>query len=138
MLLAALVLSGCASVAPQRAAADLDAALDGRATVVWRLDAAAEARADAAVDSLLALPLTPDRAAAVAVLNDRRLQAELEGLAQARAARVQAGLLANPVLGAGALWPLDGDESPELRVSVGFPLLDALLVPGRRRVAASA
>ena len=140
LLALALVLSGCASVAPERAAADLDRALDGRtdAAVVWRLDAAAEARADAAVDSLLALPLTPDRAAAVAVLNDRRLQAELEDLAAAQAARVQAGLLANPVVGAGALFPLDGDESSELRLNVGFPLLDALLVPGRRRVAAGA
>ena len=136
----ALALSGCASVAPQRAAADLDRALGGRtdAPVVWRLDAAAEARADAAVDSLLALPLTPDRAAAVALLSDRRLQAELEDLAVAQAARVQAGLVPNPVVGAGALFPLEGDESPELRFSAGFPLLDALLVPGRRRVAARA
>ena len=136
----ALAAAGCASVAPQRAAADLDAALAGRDAmpVVWRLDAAAEARADAAVDSLLAQPLTPGRAAEIAVLNDRRLQAELEALAQAQAARVQAGLVANPVVGAGALFPLEGDESPELRFNVGVPLLDALLVPARRRVAARA
>ncbi len=134
-----LLLAGCASVRPQAALGDVRTALDGRtgADVIWITGAAEDAAARAAVGRLLADSLTSDAAVQVALLNNRHLQATYEDLGLAQAALVQAGLLANPVFGAGALWPLDGG-APDLRFRAAFEFLDVLYVPLRRRVAASA
>lgn len=136
--LAGLVLAGCAQVRPQAAFDDVRATLDGRtaAEARWITGAAEDAEARAAVARLLADSLTSDAAVQVALLNNRHLQATYEDLGLAQAALVQAGLLANPVFGAGALWPLGGG-APDLRFRAAFEFLDVLYVPLRRRVAAS-
>ena len=136
-LLLALALAGCAGVRPQAAFDDVRQSLDGRADarVVWRTGTAEDARADAAVDSLLAAPLTADAAVQVALLNNRRLQATYEDLGVAQAMVVQAGLLSNPAFGARLGWPLAEAGPPDLGFSVAFGLLDALQIPLRRSVA---
>jgi len=136
--LAGLLLAGCAQVRPQAAFDDVRATLDGRtgADARWITGATEDAEARAAVARLLADSLTSDAAVQVALLNNRHLQATYEDLGLAQAALVQAGLLANPVFGAGVLWPLGGG-APDLRFRAAFEFLDVLYVPLRRRVAAS-
>lgn len=140
ILACALTVAGCASVRPQAAFDDVRQTLDARtdASVVWRTGADADRLADRAVDSLLARPLTADAAVQVALLNDRRLQAVYEDLGVAQADLVQAGLLANPVFGAGASFPLETNEAVGLRFSVGASFLSVFYLPLRRAVAASA
>ncbi len=138
---AALIsLAGCASVRPQAAFSDVQETLDGRTDVrtVWRTGSEEDARADRAVDSLLAAPLTADAAVQVALLNNRRLQAVYEDVGVAQADLVQAGLLANPLVGAGIRFPLEGSEAPELRFSVAMSFLSVFNLPLRRAVARSA
>ncbi len=140
LLSAALGLAGCASVRPQAAFADVRQTLDGRteAAVVWRTGAEEDARADRAVDSLLALPLTAEAAVSVALLNNRRLQAVYEDVGVAQADLVQAGLLANPLVGAGARFPLESGGAPDLQFSVATGFLSVFTRGLRQGVARSA
>jgi cobalt-zinc-cadmium efflux system outer membrane protein len=139
-VLAAVFLAGCATVRPQAAFDDVEQTLDARtnARVVWRTGADEDAAADASVDSLLVRPLTADAAVQVALLNNRRLQATYENLGVAQADLVQAGLLANPIFGAGAMFPLEESGAPDLRFSVAFDFLSVFFLPLRRAVAQSA
>ncbi|MFN3595709.1 MAG: TolC family protein [Rubricoccaceae bacterium] len=136
VLLLTGALAGCASVRPEVALADVRATLDGRTVhrTVWVTGAAEDAEARAAVARLLADSLTAEAAVQVALLNNRHLQATYETLGLAQAQLVQAGLLGNPVFGAGALWPLDGGP-PEWRFRVASDFLDVLYRPLRRAVA---
>ena len=137
LLAGGALLAGCASVRPQAAFDDVEAALPPETGLAWRTDSAEDARADSAVAALLAEPLTADAAVAVALLTNRHLQATYEDLGVAQAELVQAGLLANPVFGGRALWELEAAGPPDLGFSVAFHLLNALHVPLRRRVARS-
>lgn len=135
----AVFASGCAAVRPDAAAGDLSQTLASRADVpvLWRTDAAADARADSAVAALLADSLSVQGAVQVALLNNPRLQSTYEALGIAQAGLVQAGLLANPVFGGRALWGLDDGGAPDLGFSVALEFLDVLKIPLRRRIAQS-
>ena len=135
----AALAAGCATVRPEAAADDLRATLAERADapVLWRTDAAADARADSAVAALLADSLSADAAVQVALLNNPGLQATYEDLGVAQASLVQAGLLRNPVFGGRALWGLDEGGAPDLGFNVAFEFLDVLWLPLRKRVARS-
>ncbi len=137
--LGALALGGCASVQPRDALAPVAADLSGRteAEAVWRLDSDADARADRLVDSLLALPLTEESAVHIALLSDRMLQSAYEDLAVAQAQRVQAGLLANPFLSAGAGWEVGESGPPDLHLGASIPLVSWLWTGQRKAVAQS-
>ncbi|MEM1041649.1 MAG: TolC family protein [Bacteroidota bacterium] len=139
LALAGITLAGCATIAPQRAFDDVRSTLDDRldAHIAWRIGTTEDAAADSAVAALLADSLTADAAVQVVLLNNRRLQATYEALGVAQADLVQAGLLSNPVFGAGALWSLEERGAPDLRFSVAFPFLDVLYLPLRRRIARS-
>jgi cobalt-zinc-cadmium efflux system outer membrane protein len=132
------VLAGCASVRPQAAFEPVARDVERRAgaRVVWATGADEDAEAASAVRQLLADSLTAEAAVQIALLNNRRLQATFEDLGVAQASLVQAGLLANPVFGGGARWPLDGG-APDLSASVALEFLDVFYVPLRRRVARS-
>ncbi len=140
LVCAGFTLAGCAAVQPQRAFEDVGTTLDGRTAMrtVWRTGSEADAAADRAVDSLLAGPLTAEAAVQVALLNNRRLQATYEDLGVAQADLVQAGLLSNPVFGAGARWSLEESGPPELRFTAAFEFLDVFYLPLRKRIARSA
>lgn len=139
LALTGITLAGCATVEPQRAFDDVRGTLDHRldAGTVWRTGTAEDADADRAVAALLSDSLTADAAVQVALLNNRRLQATYEALGIAQADLVQAGLLSNPVFGAGALWALDERGAPDLRFSVAFQFLDVFYLGLRRRIAQS-
>ncbi len=138
-ILAAALVSGCATVLPQEAfreaQPDLEAAVEAR--VVWRTGSDEDRQADALIDSLLARPLGLEGAVQVALLSNRRLQATYEDLGVAQASLVQAGLLGNPAFGGRALWPLGQAGAADLGFTVAFGLLDAFRIPLRRAVSQS-
>ncbi len=127
---------GCASTSPDaafRATAAL-ARERGAPEVVWSRDAATSAENARAVRELLGRPLDADRAAALALRANPGLQATLERLGIAQADLAQATRLANP--GFGASW-LHSDRGSKNTLSAGWELLDALLLPQRKKVAAA-
>jgi outer membrane protein, heavy metal efflux system len=138
LLLAALLLAGCASVPRDAGFSDVRQQAADRADLDarWLRSAGEDREAAEAVRALLADSLTAEAAVQVALLNNRRLQATYEGLGIAQADLVQAGLLRNPVFGAHPRWPLDGGP-PDLAFSVAFDFLGVLSLPMRQRVAAS-
>lgn len=81
--------------------------------VHWDQGLPEDEQARQAVQALLRQPLTPDTAVQVALLRNARLQATFEELSIAQADLVQAGALANPVLGVEyrgpgrPAWPLE-------------------------------
>jgi cobalt-zinc-cadmium efflux system outer membrane protein len=140
LLILSAALAGCAAVRPQSAFYDVEETLDGRLPyqVAWHTGSDADREAEGAVAALLADSLTAEAAVQVALLNNRRLQATYEDLGVAQAELVQAGLLANPVFGARALWALEEAGPPDLGFNVALDFLDVFYRPLRRRVAQSA
>ncbi|MEM6783404.1 MAG: TolC family protein [Bacteroidota bacterium] len=143
LLIAAFVagcaVAGCAAVPHDAGFGAVQQTVTERANIEvrWYRDATADAEAAAAVSALLGDTLRVDGAVQVALLHNRRLQATYERLSLAQADLVQAGLLRNPVFGAGALWSLAEAEPPDLAFSVAFDFLGLLTRPLRRAVAAS-
>lgn len=138
LLIATLYLAGCATLVPDRgfdAVAD-EVAARGGYRAEWIGVTAADSAAATAEASLLGDTLTAGDAVQVALLRNPRLQTTYEDLGIAQAAAVQAGLLRNPVFGAGAGFPLEGG-APDLAFSVAFDFLGILYLPMRRAVAAS-
>ena len=139
-VLALLLAAGCTSVRTQEAfepVADQVAERTGT-RVEWATGTADDERATRAVRSLLAADtLTSDAAVQVALLGNRRLRADFEDVGVAQADLVQAGLLSNPVFGAGASWALAESHAPDLAFDVAFDFLDVFFLPLRRRVARS-
>lgn len=88
------------------------------------------------IHELLREDLTGARAVRIALLSNRSLQATLEELGVARADVIQAVLPSNPVFSGHARVP---DESGKTNLELAFaqPILDALFIPLRRRVAAA-
>ena len=124
-LAATVMLSACASLSPEQAAAPVQQKSRdwlGAELPLQRSDeqrAAARARTDA----LLAGPLNAQGAVQLALLNHRGLQAGLYGLGMAEAERVQTLLWPNPVLSIGRL--VRGDER-EIERGLEFNLLSLL------------
>jgi cobalt-zinc-cadmium efflux system outer membrane protein len=137
--LVAVLFAGCATVQPQEAFDDVAKTVGERTPyrVAWTTGSAEDANVADAVDALLADSLTADEAVQVALLNNRRLQASYEDLGVAQANLVQAGLLANPIFGARALWALEESGPPDLGFNVAFEFLDVFYRPLRRRIARS-
>jgi outer membrane protein, heavy metal efflux system len=135
-LLAALALSGCASVDPGGSLDELHKLTRERSQLAapWLHDDATRAEATKRSRELLAEPLDGDAAAELALLNAPTLQARLEELGVAQADLAQAALLANPTFGASVLKPSRGSGSKRT-ASLEIQVLDWLVQPLRRRVA---
>lgn len=109
-----LLLGGCANVDPDAAFSNVrqlaSDRLGGR-EVPWNRGTAEDEAAQEAVARLLEKPLTVESAVQIALINNKRLQAEYEELGVAQADLVQAGLLENPsfsteiLVGNGAVNP---------------------------------
>ena len=132
-LLLALMLSACASLSPERAAAPVQQQSRDwlGADLPLQRDDDQRAAARARSEALLAQPLDAQGAVQLALLNHRGLQAALRGLGMAEAERVQTLLWPNPVLNIGRL--VRGDER-EIERGLEFNLL-ALLSRGARQEA---
>jgi cobalt-zinc-cadmium efflux system outer membrane protein len=88
-----------------------------------------------ALDALLSEELTAERSVQIALFASPRLETKLEELSISRAEFVQAGLLANPVIGVGITAWESEHISPNFFASVEQNFLDALTMPLRKRVA---
>ncbi len=134
-LLAALALTGCASLAPD---AGFDGVRDaskrlGGHELAWARDDEARRRLDERVAQLLAEPLSMDAAVQVALLNNRHLQAAFEELGIADADRVQASRWPNPGFSFGR--STKGDEV-EIERSLHLDIGRLLALPLIREVEA--
>lgn len=131
--LAALLLAGCATADPSATLAAHREELESRglAGVEWR---PAEPDRDRAVErsrELLAEPLSPETAVAVALLRSPALQAELAGLGVAQAELAQATRFANPGL---SFSRLSGGGEEETTFGLAADVVDWLTQPLRRRL----
>jgi cobalt-zinc-cadmium efflux system outer membrane protein len=101
----------------------------------WAQTDSAKATAAAAVQGLLARPLTPDTAVRIAVLNSPALQATFEDLGLSEADLLAAGRVKNPTFFASSRAPDRDPRGPDVELSLTADLLDGLLMPVRKRVA---
>jgi cobalt-zinc-cadmium efflux system outer membrane protein len=103
--------------------------------VQWQREQSAREEAQQAVRAILRHPLTATRAAQVALLNNRSLQATFEEIGLARAEVIEAGLLKNPTFEGSARFPDRPPSAANLEGSIAQEFLDLLLLPLRKRVA---
>ncbi len=132
-LLTALI-AGCATVNPEARFAGVQSDVGKRIgqNVAWSRDSAQSEKAAAAVQRLLAGELTADQAVQVALLNNRRLQAEFERLGIAQADLVEAGLAENPVLSLSVYW---GDPGTIVEGTLLQDFISVLSLSVRKKIA---
>ena len=137
-LAAAALAGGCASMEPAaQAGVDEVLAARGSAPAVSLAERPDSPRTRAAVEALLAEPLTPERAARIALIANRRLRVALAAASFAEADLWQAERLPNPDFSATMRWPAGGGPATST-LSAGFDVLDGLLIPLRKRLAGEA
>ena len=141
VLLGSMLFSGCAGTDPGGAFGGVRSEVSNRAgqsvDVRWNRDAAADADTQRAVENLLHRgPLTAQRAAQIAVLNNRSLQAEFEAIGIAHAEYIQAGLLSNPEFSTSFRFPNRPPSVVDAEYALAANVLDLFLLSARRKVAA--
>ena len=135
LLTSALILGGCASFSPDGglvAVNTITAPALGQETVAVRTPEQAEA-ISLRVKALLPKPLTADRAAQVALLNNRELQAAYNALGLSKAAMVQASLPPNPTF---SLERIGGGGAVEIEARIVGSILLLATLPARAEIAA--
>ena len=105
--------------------------------IEWRKDPAADDQIARHIHTLVHRPLTGDSAVQVALLNNRELQATFEEIGIANADFIEAGLLKNPTFGLSARFPDRPPSAANVEMSVAEDFFDLLLIPLRKKVAAS-
>ena len=132
-LAAALVLAGCASVAPDGLRGDVQSHVQPRLPDGAQLpapDAQSRSDAQAQITEWLRLPVDADTAVRVALLNSPALQARLANLAAQDAQRAQALTLFNPTL---TLGRFTSGHEREIERQLGFSLVNVITLPWRTR-----
>jgi len=130
----AFSLAGCATVDPAQSFSlvqdTLAARVDGE--VKWKAGVPDIPGAREAIDRLLAHPLSADDAVRIALVNNRRLQADFERLGIAQADLVEAGLLDNPVLSLSLFY---GDPGTIVEAGIVQDVIGLLSLSVRRKIA---
>jgi outer membrane protein, heavy metal efflux system len=141
---AAILLIGC-SVPKEAGFPDVSKAVEPRTghKIFWNRGGEADAAVANAVRKMLEHELSAAEAVQIALLNNRSLQATYEELSISQADLVQAGLLQNPTLMGGIHFPIrpapvEGLSGPTADIGIEHDFLSLLLLPARKRVAASA
>ena len=132
-LAAALVLAGCANVAPDGLRGDVQSHVQPRLPDGAQLpapDAQSRSDAQAQITEWLRLPVDADTAVRVALLNSPALQARLANLAAQDAQRAQALTLFNPTL---TLGRFTSGHEREIERQLGFSLVNVITLPWRTR-----
>jgi cobalt-zinc-cadmium efflux system outer membrane protein len=134
-LMLALLSTGCA-VNPRPTFDQTNASVKSRTGLetTWMRSETDEALALARVREILKEPLSPMRAAQVALINSRGLQARLEELGIAQAHRTAAGLPGNPEVEGFLGWPSSSGTN-KIDVSFGLNILDLFVLPARKNLA---
>lgn len=128
---AAMLLAGCAGVAPDAGVAQVQVLVQGRtAGVSAEVRSTPQAATSAMVDELLARPVDEAAAVRIALLNNPSVHAALATLGISEADRAQAGRVSNPHLSLGRL--VEGDVR-EIERALKFDLLGLLALPWRAR-----
>lgn len=133
-----LLLTGCATTDPKPAFDQLGSTVATRIgqRVQWLAQDGQIDEAQNTVRAALQTNLTPQSAAAIALLNNRGLQAEFEELGISQAELAQASRLRNPILTGFARFPTGGSGVANLEGELAQDLLDLLTLPVRKKVAA--
>lgn len=135
----AVSTTACATTSPEASFKDVAATVADRTgqRVAWAQAGGDDRAMRKAIDDLLARPLGPDDAVTVALLGNPALRATFEDLALAQADVAQAARLSNPTLSLGmTAWEQEHIQ-PNFFVSVEQSFLDLVMLPLRKRAAAS-
>ncbi len=124
-LLACLV-SGCATISPERGHDEVARILDARTGTGtgWERGSPDDTAISQRVDSLLATELTRPNAIAIALVNNPALQATYEELGISQADMVQVGLLKNPSLSGSVGFPLNALGATEFEFALVQDIVD--------------
>ena len=133
-----LVFVGCTTSNPKAAFDGVSSTVTERTgqSVRWMRDDAAETEMRQAVDALLQTNLTASSALAVALLNNRSLQAQFEEIGVSQAELAQASRLKNPVVSGSWRFPLSGPGMVNSNYGLAQNFLDLLTLPARKKIAA--
>ncbi len=131
---AAAFCGGCAQVKPQADFARTRQLICDRTGAEAVYDPEAAALSPGAIDTILADGLTVEEALRLALLNNRRLQAEYMAIGAAKADWVQVGLLSNPILAFSAQFPEGGGRS-NIQASLAQNIADLWQIPKRKKAA---
>lgn len=143
MLAGVSVLAGCTQVPEDGGFAEVSTLIKahGAPEVVWQRDAALSAQARAKAAAILAAPLTPTSAVAVALLQNPALQAQMETIGLANADLLSASRPANPVTDFAIRLPVSGPDSggaADIDIGIVANLLSLLTMPSRIEAAQDA
>ena len=132
-----LVFAGCTTTNPKAAFDNLDDTIANRTGqhVRW-LRGDEESEITKAVQALLQTNLTADSATAIALLNNRTLQAQFEELGISQADLAQAARLRNPTFSGFWRLPTHSPVSVNAEQELDQDLLDLLTLPARKKIAA--
>jgi cobalt-zinc-cadmium efflux system outer membrane protein len=135
--IAAVLLLGCASTSPKATFQDMASLIEARTghRIVWNQGGADDEAVARTIHDLASRELTVESAIQIALLNNKVLQATYEDLSVAQADLVQAGLLRNPVFGAGIAFPVAGLAQTGVSLSVSQDFLSVFLLAARKKVA---
>ncbi|MDQ6799826.1 MAG: TolC family protein, partial [Acidobacteriota bacterium] len=136
LLVVGVLASACASVPRDGGMSDIRQGVSDRTgqTVEWKTEPATVD--DPRIRALLRGELTADKAVAVAMTNNPRLQATLAELGIARADLLQASVVRNPLFEAEIRFPADPFRPFELRLAQ--TLVDLIQLPRRRALGRAA
>ena len=129
------LLAGCASLPRAQGVDEVHALVEQRhgAALIWNTATADDA--DNALNTLLAQPLTADRAIAIALLHNPRLQVEFARLGIAQADVFEASRIGNPTFSVAALDPHRSGEKTRIDAGFSASFAELLLLPSRQRLA---
>jgi cobalt-zinc-cadmium efflux system outer membrane protein len=137
--IAATSLTGCASVDPKPAFADVQETIAERtrAEAQWSRTPSETDNAAAIVDKRLAAPLDAAGAVEVALLNNPTLQATFEEVGVSQAELAQAARLENPELSGFVRFPHSGSGN-NTELSFVLNVFDVFVQPARKKTAEAA
>jgi len=137
ILLGVSVLGGCATVQREASFPQVQSTVANNLgqKIEWNRDGERDQRAQQATRTLLREKLSAEAALQIALLNNRRLQARFEELGVAQADLVEAGLLENPVLSAGALFK---DAGTEIDLDIVQNFLGVFTLSARKKIGRAA
>jgi cobalt-zinc-cadmium efflux system outer membrane protein len=133
-----LIFVGCASTNPKAAFDDVGRHITARTEhdVRWMREDAERDEMEKSVTALLQTNLTAQSAVAIALLNNRSLQAEFEEIGVSQAELSQASRLRNPEFEGAWRLPTSGPKVVNAEYALAQNFLDLLTLPARKAIAA--